>query len=90
MEHPIGRATPHAELIRQLMSESGYKTDREWAAKREIERLQIVATAAMEWADLVDIKRNEPAKDLVERLDRADAILSKAVQEYRAHLSAIR
>ena len=34
------QATPHGTLLEQIMDPCQPKTEREWAAKREIERLQ--------------------------------------------------
>ena len=40
VRNDAGEATPHADLIKQIMNSRVPKNEREWAAAREIERLR--------------------------------------------------
>jgi hypothetical protein len=46
MDEKCYQANPHGTLLEQIMNSSLPKTEREWAAKREIERLRLIAEAA--------------------------------------------
>jgi len=58
------QATPHGTLLEQIMNPSLPKNEREWAAKREIETLRMVAEAAdmcmMELGALGEIDTEHP------------------------------
>jgi len=47
-EHKSHQATPHGTLLEQIMDPCQPKSEREWAAKREIERLRADA-ARLDW-----------------------------------------
>lgn len=52
-------ATPHTELISELMNPNNPKNEREHAAVREIERLQEAMAQKQEWIGLTEQERND-------------------------------
>ena len=51
------QSTPHGTLLEQIINSSVPKTEREWAAKREIERLQEANATLVSWKGEIDSRR---------------------------------
>jgi len=60
MKEPTGKATPHEELIAEIMDSCIAKNEREWAASREITELK----ASLKAWDLVEIGYQDQIAEL--------------------------
>jgi len=51
------QATPHGTMLEQIMNSSVPKSEREWAASREIERLRAANDTLVRWKGEIDSYR---------------------------------